>query len=159
MLFIFFFVMIRRPPRSTRTDTLFPYTTLFRSTLIANIRADAGDASLPVLIWGAQRCAQPGLDDEQFAWLRDAEFAVSEDANVHLATTTVDLPLIGDNLHLSEAGMAQAAARVARAAGALLYDTELEWRRPEGEDVRGGDGGASDSRLNPRGGNDSGPPS
>src|SRR3546814_4230091 len=29
--FYFFFLMIRRPPRSTRTDTLFPYTTLFRS--------------------------------------------------------------------------------------------------------------------------------
>src|SRR3546814_2260384 len=27
------FLMIRRPPRSTRTDTLFPYTTLFRSAL------------------------------------------------------------------------------------------------------------------------------
>src|SRR3546814_11745795 len=31
-LFIFF-LMIRRPPRSTRTDTLFPYTTLFRSPM------------------------------------------------------------------------------------------------------------------------------
>src|SRR3546814_18806527 len=30
-LCLFFFLMIRRPPRSTRTDTLFPYTTLFRS--------------------------------------------------------------------------------------------------------------------------------
>src|SRR3546814_3859961 len=30
-LFLVFFLMIRRPPRSTRTDTLFPYTTLFRS--------------------------------------------------------------------------------------------------------------------------------
>src|SRR3546814_7708515 len=30
-LVLFFFLMIRRPPRSTRTDTLFPYTTLFRS--------------------------------------------------------------------------------------------------------------------------------
>src|SRR3546814_9778723 len=30
----FFFLMIRRPPRSTRTDTLFPYTTLFRSLII-----------------------------------------------------------------------------------------------------------------------------
>src|SRR3546814_846772 len=29
----FFFLMIRRPPRSTRTDTLFPYTTLFRSVV------------------------------------------------------------------------------------------------------------------------------
>src|SRR3546814_15030205 len=31
-MFCFFFLMIRRPPRSTRTDTLFPYTTLFRSS-------------------------------------------------------------------------------------------------------------------------------
>src|SRR3546814_11105618 len=30
---IFVFLMIRRPPRSTRTDTLFPYTTLFRSVV------------------------------------------------------------------------------------------------------------------------------
>src|SRR3546814_3309236 len=30
---VFFFLMIRRPPRSTRTDTLFPYTTLFRSCI------------------------------------------------------------------------------------------------------------------------------
>src|SRR3546814_5055315 len=31
LLFLVFFLMIPRPPRSTRTDTLFPYTTLFRS--------------------------------------------------------------------------------------------------------------------------------
>src|SRR3546814_12380047 len=31
--------MIRRPPRSTRTDTLFPYTTLFRSVMVAVIKA------------------------------------------------------------------------------------------------------------------------
>src|SRR3546814_15305442 len=31
--FFIFFLMIRRPPRSTRTDTLFPYTMLFRSIL------------------------------------------------------------------------------------------------------------------------------
>src|SRR3546814_7048210 len=33
-ILLFFFLMIRRPPRSTRTDTLFPYTTLFRSSPI-----------------------------------------------------------------------------------------------------------------------------
>src|SRR3546814_7115807 len=38
--------MIRRPPRSTRTDTLFPYTTLFRS-----------DASTSARDW---RCSRPG---------------------------------------------------------------------------------------------------
>src|SRR3546814_235631 len=32
-MFCFFFLLIRRPPRSTRTDTLFPYTTLFRSVV------------------------------------------------------------------------------------------------------------------------------
>src|SRR3546814_2582442 len=32
IILLFFFLMIRRPPRSTRTDTLFPYTTLFRSS-------------------------------------------------------------------------------------------------------------------------------
>src|SRR3546814_10101940 len=31
MINVLFFLMIRRPPRSTRTDTRFPYTTLFRS--------------------------------------------------------------------------------------------------------------------------------
>src|SRR3546814_13674700 len=40
LLFVFFFfLMIRRPPRSTRTDTLFPYTTLFRSRRAA-LRCD-----------------------------------------------------------------------------------------------------------------------
>src|SRR3546814_20881705 len=34
---VFFFFIIRRPPRSTRTDPLFPYTTLFRSAGRAEI--------------------------------------------------------------------------------------------------------------------------
>src|SRR3546814_1048247 len=42
----FFFLMIRRPPRSTRTDTLFPYTTLFRST----------DPQQRVAVWLAGLC-------------------------------------------------------------------------------------------------------
>src|SRR3546814_8457093 len=36
-----FFLMIRRPPRSTRTDTPFPYTTLFRSNWLADIKRTA----------------------------------------------------------------------------------------------------------------------
>src|SRR3546814_13101324 len=35
--------MIRRPPRSTRTDTLFPYTTLFRSVLLQVLAAVVGE--------------------------------------------------------------------------------------------------------------------
>src|SRR3546814_9413667 len=56
MCLLFFFLMIRRPPRSTRTDTLFPYTTLFRSpTAIGRLpvpqRLDA---------IGGRRCEAPG---------------------------------------------------------------------------------------------------
>src|SRR3546814_12282394 len=39
-----FFLMIRRPPRSTRTDTLFPYTTLFRSGLKTRLE---GESAMP----------------------------------------------------------------------------------------------------------------
>src|SRR3546814_12755992 len=54
----FFFLMIRRPPRSTRTDTLFPYTTLFRSNrvqhnvpyiLSAPVQADKTGAAIAAL--------------------------------------------------------------------------------------------------------------
>src|SRR3546814_13855096 len=39
---MFFFLMIRRPPRSTRTDSLLPYTSLFRSGLAARVSGMAG---------------------------------------------------------------------------------------------------------------------
>src|SRR3546814_4704693 len=44
--------MIRRPPRSTRTDTLFPYTTLFRSSFIERIEPDAFLDELTFIIPG-----------------------------------------------------------------------------------------------------------
>src|SRR3546814_20551065 len=40
--------MIRRPPRSTRTDTLFPYTTLFRSLHISAIHATRLSIAIPL---------------------------------------------------------------------------------------------------------------
>src|SRR3546814_8587818 len=43
--FCFFFLMIRRPPRSTRTDTLFPYTTLFRSQVVLYTQEHNTDAA------------------------------------------------------------------------------------------------------------------
>src|SRR3546814_9520079 len=42
--------MIRRPPRSTRTDTLFPYTTLFRSVREADIVCTVTAAADPILL-------------------------------------------------------------------------------------------------------------
>src|SRR3546814_4813835 len=50
----FFFLMIRRPPRSTRTDTLFPYTTLFRSLQgrrLGDTRRLPDGRALPKTIW------------------------------------------------------------------------------------------------------------
>src|SRR3546814_19662958 len=55
--------MIRRPPRSTRTDTLFPYTTLFRSHVVFNRQAeDAGfdiasteDRARRTIAWAKRR--------------------------------------------------------------------------------------------------------
>src|SRR3546814_6269888 len=50
IVYTFFFLMIRRPPRSTRTDTLFPYTTLFRSTAVAVRRGAAGGDRLDAAV-------------------------------------------------------------------------------------------------------------
>src|SRR3546814_9774007 len=45
--------MIRRPPRSTRTDTLFPYTTLFRSTQREQWKRGAKDKPMHGVAFGA----------------------------------------------------------------------------------------------------------
>src|SRR3546814_20872256 len=49
VLLLFFFLMRRRPPRSTRTDTLFPYTTLFRSYDLVGRRRAARQADGPAV--------------------------------------------------------------------------------------------------------------
>src|SRR3546814_13807363 len=74
--------MIRRPPRSTRTDTLFPYSTLFRSkgepgtgkTVLAEEIAKAFDA--PLITWNIKSTtkAQQGLYEyDAVARLRDGQ--------------------------------------------------------------------------------------
>src|SRR3546814_16196161 len=50
-----FFVMSRRPPRSTRTDTLFPYTTFVRSRRRAFLVPDADRGDLRVRLRGQRR--------------------------------------------------------------------------------------------------------
>src|SRR3546814_4740207 len=63
----FFFLMIRRPPRSTRTDTLFPYTTLFRSAR----RRRGGRAERPDFGRRSVIERSPGLP--AFAWSMHAQ--------------------------------------------------------------------------------------
>src|SRR3546814_19932269 len=66
-IFLFFFLMIRRPPRSTRTDTLFPYTTLFRSAA-----PDIGDAGRAKAT-GEVRLDERGIEVASVAWRRSEE--------------------------------------------------------------------------------------
>src|SRR3546814_20219664 len=55
---LFFFLMIRRPPRSTRTYTLFPYTTLFRSFQSPEtITAAAAAAAADVVAFNQDACS------------------------------------------------------------------------------------------------------
>src|SRR3546814_19113666 len=63
MYVCFFFLMIRRPPRSTRTDTLFPYTTLFRSSTEAAL----GRLSGPWQIRRESGRIRSGLDRGDYA--------------------------------------------------------------------------------------------
>src|SRR3546814_10996326 len=58
---LFFFLMIRRTPRSTRTDTLFPYTTLFRSRADLRLLADA--RTVEQKLGHAYRCMTEIEDD------------------------------------------------------------------------------------------------
>src|SRR3546814_4814090 len=67
--------MIRRPPRSTRTDTLFPYTTLFRSVLPVTVRNVEPALQGRNLAINGQRLRVDGSDGEIAEWLRKVDHA------------------------------------------------------------------------------------
>src|SRR3546814_5298639 len=77
--------MIRRPPRSTRTDTLFPYTTLFRSDVVRVLKPDAafqtGAHFVDVILEAPQRSNRPGVDDDIVP--HDARLEVAPDLAFH----------------------------------------------------------------------------
>src|SRR3546814_1675386 len=75
--------MIRRPPRSTRTDTLFPYTTLFRSTLLVTRTPGGGTTGAYV-------------DGTTVRVLDDAEIAEVVYSVVNATSETVEIPGLGD---------------------------------------------------------------
>src|SRR3546814_16934505 len=79
--------MIRRPPRSTRTDTLFPYTTLFRSAAAVGAD-DAGDAGLDDQLGGVDErieSAQTKLVELHHAWLGPLRRQVTTHAHLRSA--------------------------------------------------------------------------
>src|SRR3546814_11447869 len=93
-LTVFFFLMIRRPPRSTRTDTLFPSTTLFRSLELVGHRAEARQAlrahrraRLPLACEqaGRKRCGRLELRHDQLTTRRPKPPVVCRGATKPLA--------------------------------------------------------------------------
>src|SRR3546814_6321093 len=84
--------MIRRPPRSTRTDTLFPYTTLFRSTATpnGNIRTNIAAATLKGLdITGTLQIVRTSTQQLAFdlgATVLDSKITKFESANPVIVT-------------------------------------------------------------------------
>src|SRR3546814_6984258 len=65
-------LMRRRPPRATRTDTLFPYTTLFRSAVHARMQANGlGEAAARLLVERGVRAVQDDGGAGGFEWSSD----------------------------------------------------------------------------------------
>src|SRR3546814_16685816 len=90
-----FFLMRRRPPRSTRTDPLFPYTTLFRSLGQPELEADLADL---VLEQGAQ-----GLDQLELQVVgQPTDVVVALDVGRAGAATRLDDVRVRSEEHTSE---------------------------------------------------------
>src|SRR3546814_5693959 len=70
--------MIRRPPRSTRTDTLFPYTTLFRSGAAQRADGRPGPFSPRVGRCGESQPVHPACDGQSQSRFRRSEEHTSE---------------------------------------------------------------------------------
>src|SRR3546814_14569023 len=86
--------MIRRPPRSTRTDTLFPYTTLFRSTCCIELRRSPANYRAGVIVKQKKaRNRRVAIADRCFAWRIGSEAEAHPDAVDRLEET--GLPRIG----------------------------------------------------------------
>src|SRR3546814_19751740 len=83
LLFLFFFLlMIRQPPRSTRTDTLFPYTTLFRS-----------------YIHQSRLNYKPGFKGKEFYWHSDFETWHVEDGMPRMRALSMSVLLAENTPH------------------------------------------------------------
>src|SRR3546814_19137524 len=100
MCVCFFCLMIRRPPRSTRTDTLFPYTTLFRSAM----------AEMPELALGKDQ----------------REFGVPRPFGAGIGHRWLTEPLQGFGIELDAAGRSRKTPHLARPLAGIAADRVLD---------------------------------
>src|SRR3546814_20035506 len=129
--------MLRRPPRSTRTDTLFPYTTLFRSdkVKVLTIRATAFDAAAAEGGSAAVEAVEGG-GDTGLATFKGQELTKSERPELTTASIVISGGRgmqSGDNFVMLERiadklGAAVGASRAAVDAGFVPNDRSEERR-------------------------------
>src|SRR3546814_18116513 len=85
LYFYLCFLMIRPPPRSTRTDTLFPYTTLFRSRRVGRVReirhAIAAARHRPSQPAGRQRSEEHTSELQSLMRISYADFCLKKKIN------------------------------------------------------------------------------
>src|SRR3546814_9232574 len=96
---LFFFLMIRRPPRSTRTDTRFPYTPLFRSFYF--------DSSALVWLYRVRQQARAEfvafLDTDPLRERSHIPIWALHELNKHRKSNQVLFPLVAEYLRLTNA--------------------------------------------------------
>src|SRR3546814_17649423 len=118
-MIVFFFLMTRRPPRSTRTDTLLPYTTLFRSIRQGHRQARA-QADSRQCIHGL-RAIVGGQADHQVEIARGAQVTVHDDR--HAADDDIVDPRIGKGRSEEHTSELQSLMRISYAVFCLKKKT------------------------------------
>src|SRR3546814_1231191 len=97
--------MIRRQPKSTRTDTLFPYTTLFRSRreLDANLRREVRLARRIIVV--AARDAELELFDDRRAQLEEGRLHVTATGSTHRVDAVIAIILVAQRARIGARGV------------------------------------------------------
>src|SRR3546814_20708856 len=124
--------MIRRPPRSTRTDTLFPYTTLFRSFTRQLLDLAGDDGKAGTMLAGA-RGFDPRVDGQKVGLLGDHGDG-GDDLADRLGLLGKPQPVLGhelglllDGAHRLDRGFDRLAAFLPRLRGSFARGRE-SWR-------------------------------
>src|SRR3546814_5825667 len=99
--------MIRRPPRSTRTDTLFPYTTLFRSGAFGGLRGPGGVPAAVRGRWSSSEAIRPAPETGSALQDPDSGGKVPVELRPHLSGKTASLPRVGEPPIRDRAGSAR----------------------------------------------------